>query len=322
LRLPPLRASSQRAFVSRVRALLAEAEWDAPPGATLYLVGGSFRSFARAAMQQLAWPCDDPHGFVLPAQQALAMARTLAANPAETLAPVPGIGSARLAALPDAAALLHALIRTLSPQRLVFSSWGLREGLLFSALDPATRAEDPLIAGTTAFAGQQGCPPEAGPTVAQWIAPAVAGDDEALRLAAVTLALASVAVEPNLRADLATDWALRKRWIGIDGRGRAMLAAALMANTGRMDLPRAWHTLANAADLATGQAWGLAVRLCRRLSGGTAGALAASSLALEEGTVQLTVRGACSALVNEGVERDLKALANRLGRKPVCRLIA
>jgi len=67
LRLPALRGGAPGSFSRKVGAMLAEVDWTAPHGATLYLVGGSFRSFARAAMHQLAWPCDDPHGFALAA---------------------------------------------------------------------------------------------------------------------------------------------------------------------------------------------------------------------------------------------------------------
>jgi len=236
--------------------------------------------------------------------------------------PIPGISAGRLAALPDAAALLHALVRTIAPERLVFSSWGLREGVLFSGLDAETRAQDPLIAGVTAFAAHQGSAPAATRIVADWTAGvtgsgAEAGeDDERLRLAATALALASAAVEPNLRADLAVSWALRKRWIGIDDRGRAMLAAALMANTARLDQPKAWRMLAPAADLTRAQAWGLATRLCRRFSGGVGAALAGSMLGIDGDTVRLVVSPRLAPLVNEGVERDLKALAAVLDRKP------
>ena len=316
LRLPPLRAGTHQQFLDRIDAVIAQARWTTPPGATLYLVGGSFRAFARAAMQQLAWPGDDPHGFALPADKALAMARGLAGQPAETLAPLPGISSSRLAVLPDASAMLHALIRRLAPARLVFSSWGLREGVLIASLDAATRAEDPLAAGVAAFAAHQGCTAEEAALVARWTAPVLPATDESLRLPATALALASAMVEPNLRTEIAVTWALRKRWIGIDARGRAMLAAALMANTARLDLPKPWRQLAPAADLAAAQAWGLAVRLCRRFSGGSSAALAGSAVAIEGKALRLTVRPAYAALVNEGVERDLKSLAQHLGLKP------
>ncbi|MFC3172986.1 exopolyphosphatase [Novosphingobium bradum] len=316
LRLAALRAGTPKAFLDRVGALLAEAEWAAPHGPTLFLVGGSFRSFARHAMQMVDWPSDDPHGFELTADKARALARDLAATPAEAMVPIPGVSAARLAALPDAAALLGALIRTMAPARLVFSSWGLREGLLFGSLDPATRAQDPLSAAVAAFADQEGCSPAVARIVAKWTAPAASPGDERLRLAATALALASTYAEPNLRADLAVGWAMRKRWIGIDSRGRAMLAAALMANTGRLDVPKAWRAFAPVADLATAQAWGLAVRLCRRFSGGAETALAGSRIALDAETLRLSVSQPYAALVNEGVQRDLKALATLLGRKP------
>ena len=54
-----------------------------------------------------------------------------------------------------------------------------------------------------------------------------------LYLDLVEIELAEQQVEPNLRAAQAMDWALQKRWIGIDDEGRAMLAAAMLANARR-----------------------------------------------------------------------------------------
>lgn len=317
LRLATLRAGNPAALSGQIGSMIAAADWTAAPGTTLYLVGGSLRAFARAAMQQLAWPADDPHGFTLPADEALVMARGLAARTAAELGPVPGISSARLASLPDAAALLHALIRHLAPSRLVFSSWGLREGVLFTGLDPAVAALDPLAEGVAAFAAHRGCTREEARAVAAWTEGVSAPGDATLRRAATALSLAAAAVEPNLRAEFAVAWALRKRWVGIEARGRAMLAAALLANTGALDLPKPWRRLASAADLAEAQAWGLAVRLCRRFTGDSPAALAASSLARDGDSLRLTVTPAIAPLVNEGVERDLKALAQHLGLKPI-----
>lgn len=328
LRLPPMRTGSHDAFLAQVEAMMVQVDWAAPHGSTLYLVGGSFRSFARHALQQASSPTDDPHGFELPAVEAAPMARALARRKGGSLQPIPGIGAGRLAALPDAAALLHALIEQLAPARLVFSAWGLREGVMFSALDGATRAQDPLLAGVAAFAAQQGCPPGAAALVSAWIAPALAAlsataaVDQRLHDAATMLGLAAATVEPNLRSDLAVIWAMRKRWIGIDSAGRALVGAALMANAGRLDIPAAWYTFAGAERIGAAQACGLAVRLCRRFSGGAAAVLAASTLGLEGGVLTLSVRTSCAALVNDGVERDLKALASALGCKSAVAILS
>lgn len=325
LRLPPLRAKGGPAFARHVARILAAEDWSAPHSPTLYLVGGSFRSFARYAMQHGEWPSDDPHGFDLDAGAAVSLARTLARKRADALVPVPGIGSSRLGTLPDAAALLEALIHTLKPSRLVFSSWGLREGLLYASLPPGVQRQDPLLAGVSAFVEHHGVAPATAAMVAGWTAPAnpanANGGRERLRLAATMLALASVNVEPNLRTDLSVAWAMRKRWIGITNRDRAMIAAALMANTGRMELPPAWAHFATTDELHEAQGWGLAVRLCRRLTGATAQSLSRSALRADAETLNLMVRAPYDVLVNEGVERDLRALGAHLGIKTACQLI-
>jgi hypothetical protein len=126
-------------------------------------------------MEQMDWPIDDPHGFELSPEDALRLARTVNApklaarltgakpvpgkgttTKALPRITVPGVSTARLASLPDAAALLAVLVRELKPQRLIFSSWGLREGLLANGFDAATRAADPMLAGVAAFAATYG----------------------------------------------------------------------------------------------------------------------------------------------------------------------
>jgi len=327
LRLPPLRAGGDRGLAGAVVALLGKADWAAPKGATLYLVGGSFRSLARLALVRAEWPSDDPHGFELSAKAAAQVARTVIRMKPEALALVPGLASSRLACLPDAAALLLALVTQLAPARLVFSSWGLREGLLFSALDGGARAEDPLLAGIAAYAGRQGAASAAVTAAAAWTAPVARpasgpAGDERLRLAATMLSLALVTVEPNLRPDAALSWAMRKRWVGVTTRGRAMLAASLLANTGRLELPPAVAGFAPVEDLRTAQAWGLATRLCRRLSGTAPAALEGSALGIDGEMLHLTVRGSFAALVNDSTVRDLKALAAMLGLKAEVRKLA
>lgn len=323
LRLPGLRAGGERAFGQTVAKMLKRAEWRAEPGSTLYLVGGSLRAFARHAMTGTGWPIDDPHGFEIGAAPAQAIAKALARRKPEALLPVPGLSSSRLAALPDTAALLFVLIRSLQPGRLVFSSWGLREGLLWDHMAPGVRMQDPLVAGAAAFTTEYGIAAGTAAMVTGWTVAArpqgTASGSEHLRLTATMLCLATAMVEPNLRGDLARDWALRKRWIGAAPADRAMLAAAMIAHTGRIDLPAELSRLASPEQLREAQAWGLATRLCRRFSGNTAAGISGSALRAEEGALVLEVQPRTAVLVNEGVERDLKALAAHLGLKPLVR---
>lgn len=319
LRLAALRAQGERAFGQAVTKALKKADWSAEPGATLYLVGGSLRAFARYAMDRLGWPIDDPHGFELDPGEALRLIRPLLKRKADTLVPPSGVSNARMQSLPDTAALLAVLIRRLAPGKLVFSGWGLREGVIFEDLPVAVRGQDPLVAGMTHFVAGQGIAAHIAAMVAGWtVAASGAGGSpgrERLRLSATMLCLAAATVEPNLRGDLARDWALRKRWIGAGTRERVLLAVAIHAQLGRLDVPQDLAGLVAPAALREAQGWGLATRLCRRFTGCTAQGLSDSRLTIEGDRLVLQVEPPIAALVNEGVQRDLKALATHLGLK-------
>ncbi|MDP9056553.1 MAG: hypothetical protein M3N34_04380 [Pseudomonadota bacterium] len=232
---------------------------------------------------------------------------------------MPGISTSRLASLPDAAALLGVLVREMKPQRLIFSSWGLREGVLARRFSSEVRAQDPLVVAATDFvAGLDRTIPDVARLVADWTGAVASspGSEEfeygSLRLAATMLALASMRSEPNLRAELGTDWALRKRWIGVDASGRAMLAMAMRANNGRGAIPADLLRLAPPHRLQQAQAWGLAIRLCRRFTGPSPQALAATSLAIHNDQLVLRARGDMAVLYSDTVARDHRWLAETL----------
>ncbi len=321
LRLPQLRAGGAAKFARTVHKALQTADWSGGEGLPLYLVGGSYRALARFALHVARWPLDDPHGYELSPEAALTLCRSIGRS---HLSGAPaGLSSSRLASLPDAAALLSALVREVRPSRLFFSAWGLREGLLYRSMARAARTQDPLLAGVAAFAEGIGIPAASAVLVADWTASANPGGTngrENLRLAATMLALASHQIEPNLRSQHAADWALRKRWIGVDAEGRAVITAALIANTGRLELPAGLDRLAPQASLREGIAWGLAIRLCRRFSGISAQALANSSLSVEGPQLVLSVSEPLNALIANGVEKDMKLLAGELGLLPSMRL--
>ncbi len=312
LRLPALREGGPAKFERRISKALDVAEWHCAPGEAIYLVGGSHRALARYAMVQQDWPIDDPHGFALSPELALSVCGSAMLGQAP---PIPDISASRLASLPDTAALLAQLVRELKPARLVFSSWGLREGLLFADLDPSERALDPLVAGVAAFTEALGCPAPLSLKLADWTA-AVGGDRDNLRRAAIMLALASQRIEPNLRAGQIIDWALRKRWIGLSAADRALLAACGLANSGRLARTEGLDAIAPQAAVKQAIVWGLAVRLARRFSALSEKALAGSSLAVESDRLVFTARKPYAALFSDAVERDLRKLAEWMGKKP------
>ena len=316
LRLPELRADKVPDLRKVAAQMLKSAGWDAPIGGPLYLVGGTWRAMAVYAMHAQSHPLSDPHGFEMPRDDALKLAAQIADTAPAVLRQTPRVSSQRSATLPDAGALLGALIKRLEPDRIVFSSWGLREGLLYDRLKPYAKGQDPLLAGMAVFAAQHGCPATLATRVAGWTVDALPPGwqgSERLRLAATMLSLASMQTEPNVRTGSAVDWALHKRWIALDASDRAMLAAAVSANGNNCDLPGRITQLTTPERLEVAIAWGLAIRLCRRLGALSRRTFQASSLATTDGMLVLTIEESHAGMIGLPTEKDLRLLADRLG---------
>ncbi len=321
LRLGEYRGRGPADMRKSLEKVIRKGGWDlaaCPPteNGTLYLVGGTWRAMAVYAMEAARYPLSDPHGFELDPVGAMQLAAGLARSGADATRPRGRISTMRMEKLPEAAVLLQAMLARLNPDRVVFSSWGLREGLLYSRLPPHSRAQDPLLAGIAAFASQRGVPPTFAARMAAWTldaAPARDHGSERLRLAATTLALAAMQIEPNIRLPQAIEWALQKRWVGIDGMGRAMMAAAIAANGNQLDLPERVRALAGPEALEEAVRWGLALRLARRLGARSRRSLQVSRLLICGETVVLRLATSHAALFGPSTEKDIKLLAARLG---------
>ena len=236
----------------------------------------------------------------------------------------PRVPSSRAETLPEASQLLHVLLKHYEPERIVVSAWGLREGLMMRRLDRYQLAQDPLLAGAVDFAESRGGSAMRATRIAGWTVDTVGSlrpGAERLRLAAILLGLAAMQTEPNLRVTQGIDWALHKRWIAISPEGRAMIAAAICANSNRLDLPETLHALASKEALDEGVSWGLGLRLARRLGAGSPRSLDASRLVREKKSLVLTLAKSHAALYGSPAERDLTLLADHLGLEPEMRVM-
>lgn len=311
LRLPAIRSKSRGSLDRVVKKALDKAGWKVAPGLPFYLVGGSWRALARLHMHLTDWPLPVLHHYSMPPQAAVRLVRAVTRIGRKDLKAIEALSSTRIPALADAAALLATLVRQLDSSALVTSAYGLREGLLYAALHEREKQLDPLIESTRAAGARQGRFTEHGDLLAKWIAPLFAGEDaacERLRHAACLLGDVAWAANPEFRAERGLDVALHGNWVGIDARGRAMIAQALFASFGGGTAPPpVIAALASEEDRARANRWGLAMRLGQRLSGGVAGSLSTSSLAVRGDKLVLNVSD--PALYGEAVERRHKQLA-------------
>ncbi|MFQ3457355.1 exopolyphosphatase [Bradyrhizobium sp. UFLA01-814] len=126
--------------------LLGVAQLKTGRGRTFYAVGGTWRALARIHIIQSGYPLKVMHGYSIPAADALDFAqrlRRLAAT--NMLANIESVADARRPLLAYAALVLEYIIRVAQPKTIVFSTFGVREGLLYEMLPPAERTKDGLL---------------------------------------------------------------------------------------------------------------------------------------------------------------------------------
>ena len=315
LRLDPSPSGERDARKALKAALRKSPLAEQARGRAFYMVGGSWRALARIDMFATDFPLPITHQYRMKptrAKELRKLVRALDPRFAAVAAP------SRLATSPVAAMLLELLVEELEPSQLVVSTYGIREGLLYSRLKPNLRRVDPLLEEARDAGGGEHRFGQHGDLLDSWIAPLF--DDtpgmRRLRLASCLLADVAWQANPGFRADRGIEMALHGNWVAVSPPGRVIMAQALSASFGRDRLPDARVIqLCKEDQLTRAHLWGSAMRLGQRLSGGVGSVLKRTSLNAVDGAVRLTVQRGEEALVGDQVERRLIRLAELLGRE-------
>ena len=288
-----------------------------------HAVGGAWRNLALLHMRVSGYPLEIVHEYALTAREALDVSRFVARQSKGSLERVEGVSKKRAETLPHAALVLEALVEALGVERVVLSAYGLREGLLLEAMDPAVRAGDPLGAGCQALGERQGMAEALGAALEAWIAPLWAAlppvfapeRTRALLAAACRLADVGARLHPDHRADLVFEQVLRAPIAGQSHAERGFLAAAVFA---RYTSSAGGHAavlgrVVGPERLKRARVLGAAMRLGCDLSGRAPALLGAAELRLAPGRLQLIARPAqADLLLGEQTRRRLLTLAEAL----------
>ena len=315
LRLDPSPEGEKAARKVLKAALKQNGLREAGRGQCFYMVGGSWRALARIDMIATDFPLPITHQYKMKPGRSRELRKLVKSTDPAILA---AVAPARLASSPVAAMLLDLIVDELEPSQLVVSTYGIREGLLYSKLKARQRQLDPLIEEARDSGGGEHRFGQHGDLLDEWIAPLF--DDGAamrrLRLASCLLADVAWQANPGFRADRGIEMALHGNWVAVTPSGRVIMAQALSANFGRDRLPDPRVTdLCKGEQVDRAHCWGLAMRLGQRLSGGVASVLKRTSLDLAGDTIRLRVREGEEALIGDAVERRLVRLADALGYK-------
>jgi exopolyphosphatase/guanosine-5'-triphosphate,3'-diphosphate pyrophosphatase len=317
-------APSRAAQAAVVEARLAQVPFlSEVAGAAIYAVGGIWRAFAKVHMEQTGHRLHIIHHYRIDAAEAVEFAQLLARQSRASLEGS-GISRRRIESLPYAATFMEMLLRRARPKSLVFSAFGLREGILHDLLPPEIRAEDPLLAACEDLAGRIGRTAD-GRLLAAWLAAFGPPFDRDRRITMAACLLSDVGwlEHPDYRAEQAYQRVLRLPFGGIDHHGRAFLALALYVRYGGRasdTVTEPSHALLDPADAERAVTLGLAMRLAYTVSGGALALLAHVRLLRERERIILTFKPDVADLRVEAVERRFDALAKALGLTAEIRL--
>ena len=318
-------AMDEAATLAAIDARLLATRQLTGQGGAFYAVGGAWRALGQLAFARFDYPLNVVHEFALSGPQADELTRLAAQlSPAE-LRGTPGVSSRRVSSLPYAAMLLRRIMHHGGFEQLVFSAFGVREGVLASGLPPALLAQDPLIAGAEAMARPNAPTPDFGRALARWLVPAFGaletafGDvrDQILHEAATRLTDLGARQHPDHRADLVRGIVLYAPFAGVSHAERVFLAAAIHYRyAGKRavleDDPIFQLITADQHKLA--QMLGLSLRLGAKLSGRSPALLDRYALTVSPDVIRLEVDESVRDLYVERSVALLDQLAAAVGR--------
>ncbi|MDX2236324.1 MAG: Ppx/GppA family phosphatase [Hyphomonadaceae bacterium] len=310
-------------MVETVDAHLARSPAIKGVGGDFYAVGGAWRAIGRIDVAINRHPLSVLHHHEMSRQDALKIIEFVRKQSKRSLQTLEEAAAKRADSLPYAAVVLERVLLFGGFEKVVLSSFGLREGLLFERLDARARAMHPLWAAADAFTHAAGRPRAFGARLAAWIAPAFAGGgpvfssarDDVLRGAAARLADVGGGLHPDQRHEIMFELVVRAPLAAITHPERAFLAGAIHHRYSKSPpTAPAFERLLTDDQRRAAAALGAALRLGCDLSARSEAILDRTTLALVDGAVQLAAPGA-EDLISDQVLKRLDSLGAALGAR-------
>jgi exopolyphosphatase/guanosine-5'-triphosphate,3'-diphosphate pyrophosphatase len=296
-------------------------------GRTFYAIGGTWRALARLHMWQTGYPLHVMHGYRLPAKEASDFSSLVHRVDPEMLSQIEVVTDARRPLLAYAALVLEYLVRMARPRDVVVSALGVREGLLYSMLDPKEREKDPLIAAASELNLLRSRSPAHGEELTAWTDRFMASsgieetaDERRLRHAACLLADIGWRAHPDYRGEQSLNIIANAAFVAIDHPGRAYISLAVFfRHVGLVDeeLSPRLRELASTRVLDRARVLGAALRVAYLVSASMPGVLPKTPMLVERGRLMLRFDNGFKALAGERVFIRLRQLARLIGREPV-----
>jgi exopolyphosphatase/guanosine-5'-triphosphate,3'-diphosphate pyrophosphatase len=294
-------------------------------GRPFYAVGGTWRALAKLHMAARRYPLRVMQGYAIPARDAIAFCEEIRKGRKP-----PGwddISRARREVLPYGALVLERMLRKLGSSEVIFSVFGIREGLLFSLMSPFERAKDPLLSFCEDYARLRSRSFEHALELGRWTdaifvdpGPKEVPAERRLRYAACLLSDTGWRAHPDYRGEQSLDLIAYAAMTGVDHPGRAYLAMSVYyRHVGpdeeeSADLASGLSGLVDKRLLRRARIIGAAIRTAHMLSIGQAGIIDDIKLSYERDRLVMTIPAAFAALDGERLQRRFQSLGDLLDR--------
>jgi exopolyphosphatase / guanosine-5'-triphosphate,3'-diphosphate pyrophosphatase len=302
------------------------AQLKAGRGRTFYAVGGTWRALARIHIVQSGYPLRVMHGYSIPAAEALDFAqrlRRLAST--NMLANIEVVADARRPLLTYAALVLEYIIRVAKPKTIVFSTFGVREGLLYEMLPQTERTKDGLICAAQDLNQLLSRSARHAQELIGWTDRLVrvaklreTDEDRRLRHAACLLSDIGWRVHPDYRGEQTLNLITNGNFGSISHQGRAFIALSVFYRYAGLseenEPPALVRALVPPAMVERARVLGAAFRVAHLVSAARPGVLPATHFRSHDRKLMLVFEHRMVDLVADRVGSRFKQLARLLGR--------
>jgi exopolyphosphatase/guanosine-5'-triphosphate,3'-diphosphate pyrophosphatase len=306
-------------------------------GRTFFAVGGTWRALAKLHMESTNYPLRVMHGYTLPTAQALDFCENVRkAKKVSGLKGGEGIPKARREVLPNGALVLERLLKRMQPKEVVFSVFGIREGLLYKLLSQREQRKDPLLSFADDYARLRARSIEHAHELCAWTdalfaepGPKETEEERRLRHGACLLSDIGWRAHPDYRGEQSLNVVAHAALSGLDHGGRVFLALSIyFRNDGPGEDSRAGasfserlQSLISGRLLKRARIVGAAVRTAHMISMGRPGLIDETPLSYDKDKLVLTLPPQHAVLDGERLRRRFAELATLLDRRPEVRVL-
>jgi exopolyphosphatase/guanosine-5'-triphosphate,3'-diphosphate pyrophosphatase len=295
-------------------------------GRNFYAVGGTWRALARIHIVQSEYPLRVMHGYSIAAADALDFARRLRRLvAADMLADIEIVADARRPLLAYAALVLEYIIRVAKPKTIVFSTFGVREGLLYEMLPEQERGRDGFLSAAQRLNELLSRSARHAEELIEWTDRLVrvvrlreTEEDRRLRHAACLLSDIGWRVHPDHRGEETLNLITNGNFGSITHQGRVFVALSVFFRYAGLseqnEPPEIMQELVPPAMLERARLLGAAFRVAHLISAARPGVLPATHFRSQGRNLMLVFEHKLVDLVADRVGSRFKQLARLVGR--------